>query len=98
MGQDFISRWKLRFDQGRLADLHAHQRGKKPAPGAAKLQARILAWTQQRQPADGSTHWSTRKLGKELGVSHMMIARVMGRAWVAAASFGALHGLRRSGL
>ncbi len=73
---DFIARWKRRFEQERLAGLHARHRGKRPAPGAAKVQARILAWTQQRQPADGSTHWSTRKLGKALGVSHMMVARV----------------------
>jgi hypothetical protein len=50
--------------------------GKRPAAAAPKLQARILAWTQQRQPSDGSTHWSTRKLGKKLGVSHVMVARV----------------------
>jgi len=73
---DFIARWKRRFEQDRLGGLHARHRGRRPAPGAAKLQARILAWTQQRLPADGSTHWSTRKLGKELGVSHMMVARV----------------------
>ena len=73
---DFIARWKRRFEQGRLAGLYARHRGKRPAPGAAKVQARILAWTQQRLPADGSTHWSTRKLGKELGVSHMMVARL----------------------
>jgi transposase len=74
--QDFIARWKRRFEQDRLAGLHARHRGKKPAPGAAKVQARILAFTQQHQSADGSTHWSTRKLGKELRVSHMMVARV----------------------
>src|SRR5216683_1968645 len=74
--QDFIARWKRRFEQSRLAGLYARHRGKRPAPGAAKLQARILAFTQQRLPADGSTHWSTRKLSKELGVSHMMVARV----------------------
>ncbi len=74
--QDFIARWKRRFEQGRLAGLHPRHRGKKPAPGATRVQAQILAWTQQRQPADGSTHWSTRKLGKVLGVSHMMVARV----------------------
>ena len=73
---DFIARWKRRFDRGRLGGLYARHRGKTPAPGAAKVQARILAWTQQRLPADGSTHWSTRKLGKQLGVSHMMVARV----------------------
>ena len=41
----------------------------------AKLEARILAWTQNK-PGDGSTHWSSRKLGKALGVSHMRVARV----------------------
>jgi transposase len=73
---DFIARWKRRFERGRLAGLYARHRGKRPALGAAKVQARILAWTQQRLPADGSTHWTTRKLGKQLGVSHMMVARV----------------------
>jgi transposase len=73
---DFIARWKRRFERERLAGLHARHRGKRPAAGAARLRARILAWTQQRLPADGSTHWSTRKLGKALGVSHMMVARV----------------------
>jgi transposase len=38
------------------------------------MEARILAWTQKR-PTDGSTHWSTRRLAKKLGVHHMMVAR-----------------------
>ena len=33
-----------------------------------------------RKPVDGSTHWSTRKLAKHLGVSHMLVARVWKRA------------------
>jgi transposase len=40
------------------------------------LEARILDWTLKRKPADGSTHWSTRKLGSALSISHMMVARV----------------------
>src|SRR6266571_3749461 len=44
-------------------------------------QARILART-QRQPADGSTHWSTRKLARELGVSHMLVQRVWSQAGI----------------
>jgi hypothetical protein len=43
------------------------------------MQARILARTQGK-PADGSTHWSTRKLASELGVSHMLVQRVWSRA------------------
>ena len=73
---DYIRRWKQRFEQERLAGLHARHPGKRPAPGAAKLRARILAWTKQRRPADGSTHWTTRKLASALGTSHMMVARV----------------------
>jgi len=46
-----------------------------PAPLTPELEARILEWTVKRKPS-ASTHWSTRKLADQLGVSHMMIARV----------------------
>ncbi len=72
---DYISRWKRRFERERMAGLYARHRGSEPAADAAKLEARVLAWT-QKPPSDGSTHWSTRKLGKALGISHMMVARV----------------------
>ena len=72
---DYISRWKRRFERERMAGLYARHRGSEPAENAAKLEARVLAWT-QKAPSDGSTHWSTRKLGKALGISHMMVARI----------------------
>jgi len=72
---DYISRWKRRFERERMAGLYARHRGSEPAEDAAKLEARVLAWT-QKAPSDGSTHWSTRKLGKALGISHMMVARI----------------------
>ena len=31
-------------------------------------------------PKDGSTHWSTRKLAEELGISHMRVARTWAKA------------------
>jgi transposase len=40
-----------------------------------KLEARILNAI-RRKPDDGSTHWSTRKLGRHLGINHMTVARV----------------------
>src|SRR2546430_7672658 len=79
---DYINRWRRRFDEDRLGGLYARHRGRAPTKNEAKLEARILAWTQNR-PDDGSTHWSSRKLGKAVGISHMMVARV----WVK-------HGLR----
>jgi len=72
---DYISRWKRRFERERMAGLYARHRGSEPAENAAKLEARVLAWT-RKAPSDGSTHWSTRKLGKALGISHMMVARI----------------------
>jgi transposase len=72
---DYISRWKGRFERERMAGLYARHRGSEPADDAAKVEARVLAWT-QKAPSDGSTHWSTRKLGQALSVSHMMVARI----------------------
>src|SRR5262245_54445181 len=72
---DYISRWKGRFEAERLGGLYARHRGRVPADDTARLEARVLAWT-QRPPSDGSTHWSTRKLGATLGISHMMVARI----------------------
>src|SRR5215813_12478093 len=44
-----------------------------------KLEVKILART-RRKPSDGSTHWSTRKLARELATDHMRVARVWKRA------------------
>jgi hypothetical protein len=50
------------------------------APGTERLEARIINWTLHRKPADGSTHWSSRKLAAALGLSHMRVARVWTKA------------------
>jgi transposase len=72
----FIARWSKRFGQERLAGLFSRHAGQGPRKLAPRLEARILDWTLKRKPADGSTHWSTRKLGLALSISHMMVARV----------------------
>jgi transposase len=72
----FIARWSKRFSAERLAGLFSRHAGQPATTLTPKLEARILDWTVKRKPPDGSTHWSTRKLGEALGVSHMMVARV----------------------
>ncbi len=74
----YISRWKARFAQDGVTGLGSRYRGQPPRILTPQLEARILARTRQAPP-DGSTHWSTRKLAKVLGVSHMMVARVWAR-------------------
>jgi transposase len=74
----YIARWTRRFAQERLAGLYSRHRGQPATVLTPRLEARILDTT-RRGPTDGSTHWSTRRLGKHLGVSHMMVARVWTR-------------------
>src|SRR6202161_426484 len=72
---NYISRWKGRFEVERLAGLYSHHPGRAVEKRSPALEARILEWTRRAAP-DGSTHWSSRKLAQQLGVSHMMVARV----------------------
>lgn len=74
----YVQRWAGRFRSARLGGLVARHKGRAPAKGAARLEAKILDWT-RRAPADGSTHWSSRRLAKKLGLTHMAVARVWDR-------------------
>jgi len=74
-----VALWKRRFETDGLAGLAARHRGSKPTVLTPALQARILTWT-RRAPPHGATHWSTRSLGRKLGVQHTIVAR----AWRAA--------------
>lgn len=79
-GCDYIRRWKARYETGGLAALHSLHRGRtKRETLTPKMEAKILEWT-RRPPPDGSTHWTTRKLGRALHVSHMAVARTWKRA------------------
>ena len=72
----FIDRWSKRFATERLAGLFSRHAGQPASTLTPSLEARILKWTVERKPVDGATHWSTRRLAEQLGVSHMMVARV----------------------
>src|ERR1700738_1405131 len=76
---NYISRWKGRFEAERLDGLYSRHSGRAVEKRTPALEAKILEWT-RRPAADGSTHWSSRKLARHLGVSHMMVARVWRRA------------------
>jgi transposase len=70
-----VVQWKQRFVEAGVAGLVSRYVGQPARTLTPKLEARILNAT-RKKPADGSTHWSTRKLGRHLGVSHMLVARV----------------------
>jgi len=74
----YIARWSQRFTAERLAGLFAHHAGRERYKVTDRLEARVLERTLKHTPADGSTHWSSRKLAAELGgsISHMTVARI----------------------
>ena len=71
----FVASWSKRFAAERIAGLYSRHLGQAATVLTPQLEARILEAT-RRAPSDGTTHWSTRRLGTHLGVSHMMVARV----------------------
>jgi len=77
--RSYVSRWKARFLEGGIASLYARQQGRKRSVLTPAMEARVLKWT-SRKPTDGSTHWTTRKLARKLGISHTQVATVWKRA------------------
>jgi transposase len=73
----YIARWSQRFADDRLAGLFARHAGRERYKVTDRIEARVLARTTKHKPADGSTHWSSRKLAAELGdISHMTVSRI----------------------
>jgi transposase len=70
-----VGKWKKRFLEHGLDGLETHRPGQPPSKLTARLRAKILNAT-RRQPGDGSTHWSCRKLAKELSISKDLVHRV----------------------
>src|SRR6059036_108620 len=71
----FVASWSKRFTEQRIAGLYSRHLGQVATVLTPELEARILEAT-RRAPTGGATHWSTRKLGAHLDVSHMLVARV----------------------
>jgi len=78
-GVNTVRLWQERFAAEGLAGLYARHPGKEIEPETPDLEAKILDCT-RRAPKDGSTHWSSRKLAAELGISHMRVARTWKKA------------------
>src|SRR3954470_5836796 len=74
-----VSKWKRRFEESGMAGLQGQHKGSQPRTATPAVQARILRRAQQK-PADGSTHWSCRKLAMALGLSKTTVQRVLAQA------------------
>ena len=72
---EYIREWKKRFQEERLAGLDSRYRGSQRRTRTAQTEARILEANRQG-PTDGTTHWSSYRLAKELGLSQSSVSRV----------------------
>lgn len=75
-----VGRWRNRFAESGFSGIEKDlprgaNHGGKDSIEQAKLRSKIISITTQEKPKDG-THWSTRSLGKRLGVNHSFVNRV----------------------
>jgi hypothetical protein len=67
---------KERFQQERLSGLDSRCFGAAHRRRTAEAEARIFLELTRRGPTDGSTHWSSYRLAKEVGVSQSSVAAI----------------------
>ena len=77
----YIANWKHRVREGGILALGDAPRSGRPDRLDARLEAKILARTREKPPTP-LTHWTTRRMATEIGVSHMTVARVWHRSGV----------------
>src|ERR1700730_8580953 len=77
--RDYINRWRRRFLPDRVEGLRPRYKGQPPTVLPPAMEARVLEKTRQAPP-DGSTHWSTRKLGRVLKIHHNLVRKAWERA------------------
>lgn len=71
-----VRKWRHRFEAEGLRGLSDEYREGRPRSISDEQVEEVLVKTLEELPADGSTHWSTRSMSKETGLSHTTIARI----------------------
>lgn len=70
-----VGKWRKRFLDEGLEGLHDELRRGRPRSVSDETVADKIRRTLQSRP-EGATHWSTRTMADEIGVSHMTVSRV----------------------
>jgi len=70
-----VGRWRKRYCEKGLEGLHDELRPGRPRSVSDEKVADLIHKTLKTQP-EGATHWSTRTMADEIGVSHMTVCRV----------------------
>jgi putative transposase len=70
-----VGKWRKRFLEKGLEGLHDELRPGRPRTVSDEKVAEMIHKTLQTRPEE-ATHWSTRTMAEEIGVSHMTVSRV----------------------
>src|SRR3954464_4918505 len=72
-----VGKWRKRFVEQRISGLHDELRPGAPRSINDERVAMLINTTLKTQPADGSTHWSTRTLAEHTGISKSAVQRFL---------------------
>lgn len=72
-----VSKWRERYVRHRIAGLYDEVRPGRPRTVDDERVAELIATTLHTKPADGGTHWSTRALAAETGISKSTVNRYL---------------------
>jgi putative transposase len=70
-----VAKWRARYVRHRISGLYDELRPGRPRTVDDERVAELIAKTLHTKPADGGTHWSTRTLAGETGISKSTVAR-----------------------
>lgn len=72
-----VNKWRGRYARDRISGLYDELRPGRPRTVDDERVAELINKTLHTKPADGSTHWSTRGLAAETGISKTSVGRYL---------------------
>ena len=72
-----VNKWRSRYARDRIAGLYDELRPGRPRTVDDERVAELITKTLHTKPADGATHWSTRTLAGETGISKSSVSRYL---------------------
>lgn len=77
LNRNTVNKWRGRYARQRISGLYDQLRPGRPRTVDDERVAGLINKTLHTKPADGSTHWSTRGLAAETGISKSTVARYL---------------------
>ncbi len=77
LDRNTVNRWRGRYARDRISGLYDELRPGRPRTVDDERVAVLINKTLHTKPADGATHWSTRGLAAETGISKSTVARYL---------------------